>query len=113
MSNWKKKTLIPMIIKIICFGVISIALITACVIFLINCYQIYYNIWLSEFNAQIAAYGFYKSDIYLIDHHLELLKWNWLFAGAILTGIAGVVFLTLFIVKIVHYRDYYERIGGF
>ena len=90
----------------IIFGIISILLIAICVALAVYCYQTHYNMWIAEYNAQIAANGIYKEDLHLLNQFAESVKWGWLFAGTIVFGIAGFLVGALAIVKALDYYDH-------
>lgn len=95
--------------KSIILGIISIVLIAICVVLTIFTFKMNYNMWLAEYNAQISANGFYKSDVCLLNQYAESIKCGLLFLGALLTGMASITLGTLSIVKSVEYHIYVNR----
>ena len=63
MKNKKIKYIIAalILIAVLCLGI--------CLIIISCCYN--YQLWLNEYNAQIATYGVYKEDLHILNQYWE------------------------------------------
>ena len=95
--------------KSIILGIISLVLIAACVVLAIFTFKMNYNLWLAEYNAQMAANGIYKEDLHLLNQYLENVKATLMLLGSVLSGIAGLVLLGVSIAQAVEYYEYNHR----
>ena len=82
------------IILNVILGLILIGCIVGLVFWSIHCWELDYNMFLKEYNAQMEKFGYYKEDIQLFDQHVEYFKYKLNLVGNIL-GWLAVVVLTL------------------
>ena len=58
-------------------GVVAVSLLLLNIWFSTYCWQLYYNMYLAEFNAQMSQLGFYKEDVHLLNQVTENAKFIW------------------------------------
>jgi len=65
------------VIAYIVLGIIAVGLLVLNIWFSTYCWQLYYNMYLNEFNAQMSQLGFYKEDVHLLNQVSEEAKFIW------------------------------------
>ena len=69
----KKRIIIFIILEILILGLIALN-----IFFSVCCWQLHYNMFLNEYNAQMNAFGYYKEDIHLLNQLVEETRFVWL-----------------------------------
>ena len=98
----KKKTRI--ILNVI-LGLILLSCIISLVFWSIHCYKLHYDIFISEYNAQMDKIGYYNEDIHMLDQNTEWVRYQVNLIGNVCCWVV-VLFYVLFKLFALIYDQY-------
>ena len=91
--NRKVRIILSVILCLVLIGCI-----VGLVFWSIHCWELNYNMFLKEYNAQMDKFGYYKEDIKLLDQNLEEVRFVWCLVGNVLCWVGAIVSLLVNIV---------------